>query len=101
MLVMFEQVNGLNEVDLTVAFNDVDFCLKVQAAGYRNLWTPYAELYHYESISRGAEDNQEKVARFNKEVNYMKAMWATDNKTDPCYSPNLTLELEDFSVFIE
>lgn len=95
---VFEQVNGLNEEDLTVAFNDVDFCLKVQAAGYRNLWTPYAELYHYESISRGAEDNPEKVARFNKEVDYMKDTWATDKNTDPCYSPNLSLIREDFSV---
>jgi glycosyltransferase involved in cell wall biosynthesis len=95
---VFEQVNGLNEVDLTVAFNDVDFCLKVQAAGYRNLWTPYAELYHYESISRGAEDNPEKVARFNTEMMYMKTTWNTDSKTDPCYSVNLTLAREDFSV---
>jgi GT2 family glycosyltransferase len=95
---VFEQVNGLNEKDLTVAFNDVDFCLKVQAAGYRNLWTPYAELYHYESISRGAEDNPEKVARFNQEVDYMKDTWGTDKKTDPCYSPNLSLIRENFSV---
>jgi glycosyltransferase involved in cell wall biosynthesis len=94
---VFEQVNGLNEQDLTVAFNDVDFCLKVQKAGYRNLWTPYAELYHHESISRGAEDNPDKVARFNKEVDYMKGTWGTDKKPDPCYSPNLSLDREDFS----
>ena len=93
----FDEVNGLNEEDLTVAFNDVDFCLKVQAAGYRNLWTPYAELYHYESISRGAEDNPVKVARFNKEVDYMKSTWSTDKKSDPCYSPNLTTDREDFT----
>ncbi|CED70295.1 putative glycosyl transferase, family 2 [Aliivibrio wodanis] len=94
---VFDEVTGLNEKDLTVAFNDVDFCLKVQAAGYRNLWTPYAELYHYESISRGAEDNPEKVARFNKEADYMKDTWKTDKKADPCYSPNLSLDREDFS----
>jgi hypothetical protein len=70
----------------------------VQAAGYRNLWTPYAELYHYESISRGAEDNPEKVARFNKEMDYMKKIWGTDKQTDPCYSPHLTITREDFSV---
>jgi GT2 family glycosyltransferase len=75
----------------------VDFCLKVQAAGYRNLWTPYAELYHYESISRGAEDNPAKVARFNTEVDYMKAIWKTDKYTDPYYSQNLTTNSEDFS----
>lgn len=95
--VVFDEVNGLNEQDLTIAFNDVDFCLKVQAVGYRNLWTPYAELYHYESISRGAEDNPEKVARFNKEADYMKDTWGTDKKTDPHYNENLTLDREDFS----
>jgi glycosyltransferase involved in cell wall biosynthesis len=97
---IFDEVNGLNEKDLTVAFNDVDFCLKVQAAGYRNLWTPYAELYHYESISRGAEDNPIKVARFNKEVDYMKNIWNTDKVLDRYYSQNLTLVREDFSVGI-
>jgi len=95
---VFDEVNGLNEENLTVAFNDVDFCLKVQAAGYRNLWTPYAELYHYESISRGAEDNPEKIARFNKEVDYMTNTWDTDKKPDPYYSQNLTKDREDFTV---
>jgi GT2 family glycosyltransferase len=95
---VFNELNGLNEKDLTIAFNDVDFCLKAQAAGYRNLWTPYAELYHYESISRGAEDDPEKVARFNKEAGYMKYTWNTDTKADPYYSPNLSLIREDFSV---
>ncbi|MCV4714543.1 glycosyltransferase family 2 protein, partial [Escherichia coli] len=61
---IYEEVAGLDEENLHVAFNDVDFCLKVREAGYRNLWTPYAELYHYESISRGAEDSPEKLARF-------------------------------------
>ena len=77
---------------------NTDFCLKVQAAGYRNVWTPYAELYHYESISRGAEDNPEKVARFNKEADYMRDTWGTDKKADPCYSENLTLAREDFTI---
>ncbi|MEW6994804.1 glycosyltransferase [Colwelliaceae bacterium MEBiC 14330] len=95
---VFDEVSGLNEKDLTVAFNDVDFCLKVQAKGYRNLWTPYAELYHYESISRGAEDNPEKIARFNKEVDYMKEAWEIHVKADSCYSPNLTNKHEDFSL---
>ncbi|WP_417528912.1 glycosyltransferase family 2 protein [Marinomonas shanghaiensis] len=94
---VFEQVQGLNEKDLAIAFNDVDFCLKVQKAGYRNLWTPYAELYHYESISRGAEDNSDKIARFNKEMDYMISTWSIDTKKDGYYSPNLTLEHEDFS----
>lgn len=95
---IFNQVNGLNELDLTVAFNDVDFCLKVQSAGYRNLWTPYAELYHHESISRGAEDNPEKVARFNKEIDYMVTHWKTDEIFDFSYNPNLTISKEDFGL---
>ncbi|QIA64448.1 glycosyltransferase [Vibrio astriarenae] len=95
---IFEQVDGLNEQHLAIAFNDVDFCLKVQAAGYRNLWTPYAELYHHESITRGAEDNPEKVERFNKEMNYMKNTWKTHLNVDPCYSRNLSTTREDFSL---
>ncbi len=94
---VFNEVNGLNEEELTVAFNDVDFCLKVRAAGYRNLWTPYAELYHHESISRGAEDSPDKVARFNNEADYMKKTWKTNIETDPFYSKNLTANSEDFA----
>ncbi|WP_201616716.1 glycosyltransferase family 2 protein [Psychrobacter immobilis] len=97
---IYNEVGGLNENDLTVAFNDVDFCLRVYSAGYRNLWTPYAELYHHESISRGAEDNPEKVARFNKEMNYMKSTWPSLLNRDPHYSPNLTKAREDFSIDI-
>ncbi len=65
---VFEEVGGLNEEHLAIAFNDVDLCLKVREAGYRNLWTPYAELYHHESISRGADDNAKKRARAAGEV---------------------------------
>jgi glycosyltransferase involved in cell wall biosynthesis len=95
---IFNEVNGLNEQDLTIAFNDVDFCLKVQSAGYRNIWTPYAELYHHESISRGAEDNLEKIARFNKEMNYMLSCWKTDTINDFAYNPNLTRLKESFDL---
>lgn len=95
---IFDEVNGLNAEDLTIAFNDVDFCLKVLQAGYRNVWTPYAELYHYESISRGREDNVVKIARFNKEIEYMKETWDTANQLDPYYNCNLTLAREDFSL---
>lgn len=94
----YNQVNGLNENDLKVAFNDVDFCLKVRKAGYRNLWTPYAELYHHESISRGHEDTPEKQARFKVEVDYMKNTWPDALERDPYYSPNLTKDREDFSI---
>ena len=94
---IFDAVEGLDEENLKVAFNDVDFCLKVREAGYRNLWTPYAELYHYESISRGAEDSPEKIARFTREVNFMKSKWGKHLEVDPFYSKNLTKDREDFS----
>ncbi|WP_336657955.1 glycosyltransferase family 2 protein [Leclercia adecarboxylata] len=95
---IFHAVKGLDEENLKVAFNDVDFCLKVREAGYRNLWTPYAELYHYESISRGAEDSPEKIARFTSEVDFMKAKWREKLEIDPFYSQNLTKTREDFSI---
>jgi len=95
---VFNEVKGLNDIDLKIAFNDVDLCLKVQKAGYRNLWTPYAELYHYESISRGVEDTPEKLKRFTGEVNYMKNIWKTHVLEDPYYSSNLTKDKADFSI---
>lgn len=94
---VFEAVNGLDE-RLAVAFNDVDFCLRIQAAGYRNVWTPYAEMIHHESVSRGHEGTPEKQARFVKEVQYMKQRWGDALLDDPAYSPNLTLDQEDFSL---
>jgi glycosyltransferase involved in cell wall biosynthesis len=95
---VYEQVGGLEEAELGIAFNDVDFCLKVREAGYRNLWTPYAELYHLESKSRGMEDTPEKVDRFNREASFIKAKWGEALRRDPCYSPHLTLAREDFSL---
>jgi GT2 family glycosyltransferase len=98
---IFEQVNGLDENNLTVAFNDVDLCLKVQQAGYRNLWTPYAELYHYESKSRGKEDTPAKKQREQQEIAFMQQQWSTQIAADPCYSPNLSRIREDFSINID
>lgn len=95
---IFEEVGGLNEMELQIAFNDIDFCLRVREAGYRNIWTPYAELYHHESASRGAEDTTKKRERFAKEVRYMKQHWGEQLLNDPAYSPNLTLDHEDFSL---
>jgi len=94
---LFERLGGLDE-NLTVAFNDVDFCLRVEAAGLRNLWTPYAELYHHESLSRGAEDTPEKRARFQREVEYMHRRWGTRLDDDRWYSPNLSLENENVEL---
>ena len=94
---IFEAVGGLNEQDLAVAFNDVDFCLRVLEAGYRNVWTPFAQLYHHESASRGYEDTPEKQLRFAKELSYMHQRWDKLLQNDPAYSPNLTLSGDDFS----
>ncbi len=95
---IFDEVGGLDDKHLSVAFNDIDFCLKVRAAGYRNLWTPFAELYHHESVSRGAEDTPEKHERFRAEVETMMKRWAKELKHDPAYNPNLTLEMTDFTL---
>lgn len=95
---IYQEVGGLDEVNLTVAFNDVDFCLRVREAGYRNIWTPYAELYHHESATRGHEDTPEKELRFENEALYMKTRWGNSLMHDPAYSPNLTLNHEDFSL---
>lgn len=95
---VYEQVGGLDEQALAVAFNDVDFCLKVRAAGYRNLWTPFAEFYHHESATRGDDDTSEKAGRFRFEVETMLRRWGPILRQDPAYNPNLTLEHEDFSL---
>lgn len=97
---VFDQVGGLDEQGLPVAFNDVDLCLKVMSAGYRNLWTPYAELYHHESVSRGSDETPEKRARFVGEVDVMQKRWAPLLANDPYYNPNLTRYREDFSLRI-
>jgi glycosyltransferase involved in cell wall biosynthesis len=95
---LYDAVGGLNEKNLSIAFNDVDFCLKVQEIGYRNLWTPFAELYHHESVSRGAEDSREKQMRFAKEIAYMKKRWRETLTSDRYYSPHLSMVKEDFSI---
>lgn len=95
---LYEEVAGLNEESLPVAFNDVDFCLKLLEKGYRNLWTPYVELYHHESISRGMDDTLDKVKRMNKEIEYMKQRWTHLLETDSKYSSNLTLKYSNFGI---
>ncbi len=92
---LFQKVGGLEENNLKVAFNDVDFCLNVREAGYRNLWTPYALLYHYESKSRGKEDTPEKQIRAQSEIAYMKLKWSDMLRNDPAYNCNLTLMRDD------
>lgn len=94
----YELVGGLDAENLKVAFNDVDFCLKLREAGFRNVWTPYAELRHHESATRGVEDTVEKKERFQSEVLFMLRRWEKVLMADPAYNPNLTLEYEDFSL---
>jgi O-antigen biosynthesis protein len=88
---VFEEVNGLDEVNLPVAFNDVDFCLRIRERGYRNIWTP-VELYHLESASRGPDTTPEASARFGSEVSYMLRRWGDVLSEDPFYSPNMSRE---------
>ena len=95
---LYQQVGGLNESNLKVAFNDVDFCLRVRSLGLRNVWTPYALLYHHESVSRGHENTQEKQQRFKSEASYMQSQWGDLLESDPAYNRNLTLAREDFSL---
>ncbi|XOV89489.1 MAG: glycosyltransferase [Pseudomonadota bacterium] len=95
---VFDQTRGFDESELTVAFNDVDYCLQVRELGYKIIWTPHAVLYHHESKSRGLEDTEEKQARFQKEAEAMLARWGAKLQWDPAYNPNLSLETEDFGL---
>ncbi|WP_420564496.1 glycosyltransferase [Thalassobaculum sp.] len=91
---IYKQVGGMNENELRVAFNDVDFCLKIRAAGHRIVLTPYAELYHHESVSRGLEDTAEKRDRFRGEMMWMRNKWGDALDADPYFNPNLSLDQE-------
>jgi GT2 family glycosyltransferase len=91
----------MDEVNFKVAFNDVDFCLKLIEKGYRNLYNPYIELMHYESKSRGYEYSREKEERFNKECNNFKEKWESFiKKGDPYYNKNFTLETCNYDINI-
>jgi glycosyltransferase involved in cell wall biosynthesis len=94
---LYLAVGGFDAEHLPIAFNDVDFCLKVEALGYRNLYTPFAELIHHESASRGREDSPEKIRRFQGEIAAIKRRWGDRLQHDPAYNPNLTLDSEDFA----
>ena len=95
---LFREVGGFTE-ELAVAFNDIDLCMKIRAAGYLIVYNPYAEAYHYESKSRGLENTPEKVRRFNKESQYFAKCWPEILRDgDPYYSPNLSMVTQDFSL---
>lgn len=93
----FEKVDGFEE-RLAVAFNDVDFCLKVGKAGYLVVYNPYVELYHHESKTRGPEDSEAKKRRFQEEIEYMRCQWMPVIKRDPYYNENLSLKSWDYSL---
>lgn len=88
---VYFEVGGLDE-RLSVAFNDIDFCLRLLEAGYRNVWTPHAELIHHESATRGSDDSKEKRERFVAEADFMHARWDGMLQSDPAYNPNLALD---------
>lgn len=95
---VFERVGGFDQENLAVAFNDVDLCLRLHRFGYRVVWTPFAELYHFESASRGSDQTAATFPRFEREFACMRSRWGALLDRDPCYNPNLTLEKEDFSL---
>jgi len=86
---VWEEVGGMDEANFPVAYNDVDLCLRIMQKGYRNLWTPFAELYHHESATRGPEDTPEKKQRFAKEMAALHKRWAKLLIHDPAWNPNL------------
>ncbi len=94
---VFDEVGGFDE-QFAVAFNDVDLCLKIRELGYSIVWTPFAQLYHYESKTRGYEVTPEKQERFRKETDKWLAKWGEKYKSDPFYNINLTSTLEDYSI---
>ncbi|WP_316396917.1 glycosyltransferase family 2 protein [Bradyrhizobium sp. 33ap4] len=91
---VYDEVDGLDAANLPVAFNDVDFCLRVIERSYRNIWTPHAQLYHHESVSRGFDNTPEKADRLRKEIDYMVRRWGPQLASDPFYNQNLSLEVE-------
>ncbi|MDQ0587762.1 glycosyltransferase family 2 protein [Variovorax paradoxus] len=94
---LYDELGGLDEEHLTVAFNDIDFCLRLREAGYRNVWTPEAELFHHESATRVSDFAGPALQRFLREEQFMRRRWGALLTADPAYNPNLSLAAEDFS----
>ncbi len=98
---LFEQLGGLDE-NFAVSLNDVDLCIRAWKAGYVNVFTPFAELYHYESVSRGLDDRGEKAQRYNRESEAFRAKWKDLlEQGDPYYNPNFSLDRSDFALKYE
>jgi GT2 family glycosyltransferase len=99
---IYQAVDGMDEIKFKVAYNDVDFCLRVLEKGYYNLFTPYAEMYHHESVYRGYETTPEKIARFQTEKDALfERHTHILTHGDPYYNPNLTHDKEDFSICVQ
>ena len=94
---LWDELGGLNQ-QLAVAYNDVDYCLRARAAGYQVIWTPFAELIHHESLSRGYDEHPTQRDRLAKESDLFVSLWKDSLDDDPAYSPNLTLESTNFSL---
>lgn len=98
---LFEEVGGLEE-GFAISLNDVDFCLKLREKGYLNVFTPFAECFHYESVSRGLDDHGEKAERYNRESEMFRKKWkAVLDAGDPYYNPNFSLDRSDFSLKVQ
>ena len=98
---LYEAAGGL-DTGFAVSLNDVDFCLKLRKMGYLNVWTPFAELYHYESISRGLDTDGEKAERYNKESEMFRKKWKEVlDQGDPYYNVNFSLDRSDFSLKLQ
>jgi GT2 family glycosyltransferase len=95
---LYEEVGGFDEKELVIGYNDVDFCLKVRAKGYRNLICAEADLTHHESASRGEDLSGEKLLRFRNEGAVLRVRWGDLLDRDPAYNPNLTDSAEDFGL---
>lgn len=94
---VYDEAGGMDE-RLPVTFNDTDLCLRIIEKGYKNVWTPFAELYHHESASRGYDDSAEKQARYQCELEYLQRRWGSLLVNDPAYNPNLSLERTAFTL---
>ena len=97
---LYEEVGGLEE-EFAISLNDVDFCLKLRGKGYLNVFTPFAELYHFESVSRGLDDQGQKAQRYNRESEHFRQKWKEVlDAGDPYYNPNFSLDRSDFALKI-
>jgi GT2 family glycosyltransferase len=95
---VYQKVGGLDEEHLPIAFNDIDLCIRLRQSGYKIIWTPFAELYHLESASRGSDESEKNAPRFHREGAYMRDRWEAVLDNDPFYNPNFSRVHSDFSL---